>query len=160
MGRPTASASATPCVIHFLTLKRDAIETLVRLEASATAAPWTGQNLEDSFATSADCHIIECRGDNIGYCVVQRVLDEAELLNIVIFKQYQSQGYGREAINKLKQDLAQLGIKTLFLEVRASNITARALYVKSGFNVINTRRNYYRVTDQENEDALVMRCLL
>jgi ribosomal-protein-alanine N-acetyltransferase len=147
-------------VIDFSPLRRDAIEGLIRLEIAATPFPWTNRNLVDSFESSANAYLIEHQGESIGYCVVQRVMDEAELLNIVIFKPFQSQGLGAEVIQKLKQELAGSGIKSLFLEVRASNLIAKTLYEKTGFTIINTRRSYYRVTNQKAEDALVMRCNL
>jgi ribosomal-protein-alanine N-acetyltransferase len=147
-------------VIHVSPLKRSAIDALIRLERDATPYPWTTQNLRDSFEASANCHLIERNGEPIGYYVVQRVLDEAELLNIVVFKPFQSRGLGFETIRKLKLELAGSGIKKLFLEVRASNAIATALYEKMGFEVVHTRRNYYRLAKHKTEDALIMRCFL
>ena len=160
MGRFTAGASTTACVINLSPLQRDAVEALTCMEIAATPNPWTAQNLLDSFEASANCYLIEYQCDCIGYCVVQSVLDEAELLNIVIFKPFQSRGFGAKAIQKLKLELAESGAKYLFLEVRASNVIARALYEKASFEVVNTRRHYYRVANQAAEHALVMRCNL
>lgn len=147
-------------MIHFLPIEHDAIEALILLEGGATPYPWTTQSLSESFEASADCYLIEHQGQSIGYCVMQSVLDEAELLNIVIFKPYQSQGYGAKAIQILKQKLIDSGIKSLFLEVRASNHIAQALYEKMGFEVVSIRQNYYRTENQATEDANVMRCSL
>ena len=41
----------------------------------------------------------------------------------------------------------------MFLEVRASNETALALYVRRGFHQVGVRRHYY---DQPREDARVL----
>jgi len=147
-------------VIHFSPLKRSAIDTLIRLERDTTPYSWTAQNLKNSFEASADCYLVQSEGESIGYYVVQRVLDEAELLNIVVFKPFQSQGFGSETMRKLKLELAGSRIKKLFLEVRASNEIAMALYEKMGFEVMHARRNYYRVEKQKAEDALIMRCYL
>jgi len=147
-------------LIRFSPLNCDAIEDLIHLESQATPYPWTVQNLADSDVSSADCYQVERQGENIGYCVIQRVLDEAELLNIVVFKPFQSRGYGAELVEKTKEKLLVSGVKKLFLEVRASNLVARALYQKTGFEVVNIRRNYYRAENQGAEDALVMQCLL
>lgn len=46
---------------------------------------------------------------------------------------------------------------TLWLEVRASNAAAIALYESLGFNEATIRRNYYPTTDGR-EDAIIMRC--
>jgi ribosomal-protein-alanine N-acetyltransferase len=147
-------------VIDFSPIKRDVIGALTSRERAATPYPWTARNLEDSFTASANAYLIEHQGESIGYCVVQVVLDEAELLNIVIFKPFQSQGLGAKAIQKLKLKLAGSGVKILFLEVRASNVIAKGLYEKMGFEVLNTRQSYFRVANQMAEDALVMRCML
>jgi ribosomal protein S18 acetylase RimI-like enzyme len=42
----------------------------------------------------------------------------------------------------------------MFLEVRASNAAARALYASAGFVAVGRRARYYRDPD---EDAVVMR---
>lgn len=147
-------------MIDFSPIRHDAIEALTLLEAAATPYSWTAKNLTDSFEASADCRLIEYQGESMGYCVVRTVLDEAELLNMVIFRPFQSQGYGAEVIQKLKLELTESGVKTLFLEVRVSNVIAQALYEKMGFEVLSTRRNYYHIRGRETEDAIVMRCCL
>ena len=42
----------------------------------------------------------------------------------------------------------------MFLEVRESNVAARALYASRGFSAVGRRRGYYR---HPVEDALVLR---
>ena len=42
----------------------------------------------------------------------------------------------------------------IFLEVRASNNAAQALYQKNGFNAIGHRKNYYH---DPVEDAIIMK---
>jgi ribosomal-protein-alanine N-acetyltransferase len=46
------------------------------------------------------------------------------------------------------------GVASLYLEVRDSNMAARALYASRGFVEIGRRRDYYR---RPREDALVLR---
>ncbi len=150
-------------MIQFLAMERNEIDALTILEALATPKPWTANKLKDSYDGSANCRVIKNGQNTIGYCVVQNVLDEAELLNIVIFRSFQAKGHGRKAIKKLKRDLTESGATTLYLEVRASNAIAKALYEKTGFEVINIRKNYYPADDlnkQLADDALVMRCSL
>ncbi len=147
-------------MIQFSPFRRDEIEALILREVSATPYPWTTRNLNDSIDASANCRLIKHKGKTIGYCVVQSVLDEAELLNIVVFKTYQLRGFGIKVIQKLKAELVQSGVINIFLEVRASNLIAKALYEKTGFEVVDIRRKYYRAGNQVKEDALVMRCSL
>ena len=51
--------------------------------------------------------------------------------------------------------LEKRGVATLWLEVRASNAAAIALYESLGFNEATIRRNYYPTTDGR-EDAIIM----
>ena len=147
-------------MICFTPILHEDVDALIAQEALSTMYPWSMRNLSDSLDASADCYLIRSRDVGLGYCVVNSVLDEAELLNLVIFKPFQSRGYGAEVMQELKQKLADSGIKNWFLEVRASNTIAKSLYEKSGFIVLNTRRNYYRTSKQMKEDAFLMQCLL
>ena len=47
-------------------------------------------------------------------------------------------------------------IRTLFLEVRASNTQAIALYDALYFNEVGVRPNYYPNKNGRREDALIM----
>ncbi|MDP0897037.1 ribosomal-protein-alanine N-acetyltransferase, partial [Klebsiella pneumoniae] len=52
-------------------------------------------------------------------------------------------------------EVEKLGVVTLWLEVRASNVAAIALYESVGFNEAPIRRNYYPTTDGR-EDAIIL----
>jgi len=52
-------------------------------------------------------------------------------------------------------ELTQREVLTLWLEVRASNLGAIALYEQLEFNEVSVRRNYYP-TAEGREDALIM----
>lgn len=159
MGGFIIGAQANQGVIHFDCLERRNIESLIRLESIATPTAWTASKLTDSFDAGAECKLILQGGRTVGYYVIQRVLDEAELLNFVIFKEFQAKGLGSLALEALQCDLKSGCVKKLFLEVRASNAAARHVYEKTGFSVLNVRKNYYRPDYKGQftaEDALVM----
>ena len=46
-------------------------------------------------------------------------------------------------------------VHTIFLEVRPSNQAALGLYLKTGFNEIGTRKDYYPAS-RGREDALIL----
>lgn len=58
-------------------------------------------------------------------------------------------------LEHLIDELEKRGVATLWLEVRASNAAAIALYESLGFNEATIRRNYYPTTDGR-EDAIIM----
>ncbi len=160
MAGSVASEQAIARVIHFAAFDAQAMNELIGLEIEATPNPWTISMLKGSLAAKSDCRKI-CEGvETIGYYVVQRILDEAEILNIVIFKSFQARGYGYSAIRKLQAELARTGIEKIFLEVRESNFAARALYAKTGFTLLGARKAYYRARnpDEQAEDAQILSC--
>ena len=64
-------------------------------------------------------------------------------------------GWGRELLEHLTRELETRDVFTLWLEVRASNVAAIALYESLGFNEATIRRNYYP-TAEGREDAIIM----
>ena len=84
----------------------------------------------------------------IGFLAIQDLAGELEITQLAVKKAYQGQGLA----NQLMEFLADRP-KRIFLEVRASNQVARALYEKHGFLPVGQRKNYYQ---NPVEDAILM----
>ena len=131
------------------------IETVLAIEESNYPHPWTRGNFSDSLAAGYHCWIVECAGDTAGYSVVSIAAEEAHLLNLSVAGPWQRHGVGRVLLAfvlKLARDHAALKV---FLEVRPSNVPARALYAKAGFSEIAVRPGYYPA-GEVREDAIVL----
>jgi [ribosomal protein S18]-alanine N-acetyltransferase len=89
----------------------------------------------------------------IGFAVFHRVDNDAELRNLAVDPDWQRQGIARGLLIEGFNLLQTKGVTKVFLEVRASNQPALALYRSTGFKDLSTRRNYYRNPD---DDAIVM----
>lgn len=125
------------------------------IERASHAFPWT----ENTFLSNQGERYVNLklsRGDAmVAFAITQVVLDEATLFNIAVHPDHQRHGYGRQLLEHLIQELEQREILTLWLEVRASNTRAIALYESLGFNEVSVRRNYYPAPDGR-EDAIIM----
>lgn len=88
----------------------------------------------------------------VGFAGFIPVLDEADISNIVVNKNFRNQKIGSQLLEELLKLAASMNIKTINLEVRKSNIPAIRLYEKYGFQVCGTRKNYY----DNVEDAILM----
>ncbi|MCG2973902.1 ribosomal protein S18-alanine N-acetyltransferase, partial [Escherichia coli] len=77
-----------------------------------------------------------------GFCILQPVLDEANLLLMAIEPRQQGRGLGFDLLDASINLLSNQPVQ-IFLEVRESNAAAIRLYEKSGFHQIDLRRNYY-----------------
>ena len=60
-------------------------------------------------------------------------------------------------LGQVLAEARQRALRLVVLEVRPSNVEARALYESFGFRVVGRRRGYYYDT---GEDALVMQAAL
>ncbi|WP_049293839.1 ribosomal protein S18-alanine N-acetyltransferase [Franconibacter helveticus] len=125
------------------------------IEIRSHAFPWS----EKTFATNQGERYLNYRldlqGEMAAFAITQVVLDEATLFNIAVAPAYQRRGLGRQLLEHLISELETRGVLTLWLEVRASNVAAIALYESLGFNEATIRRNYYP-TKEGREDAIIM----
>jgi ribosomal-protein-alanine N-acetyltransferase len=96
-----------------------------------------------------DCVVAEVAGQMAGFLVSRETFPlEREILNLAVAQRFRRLGI---ATALLHHELYRKA--TLFLEVRESNLAARALYRKLGFVEVGTRPDYYR---HPKERAIVM----
>ncbi len=88
-----------------------------------------------------------------GYVVARLAADELHINNVAVRPEYRGRGIGTALLTRVMGQGAHLEAKTAFLEVRAGNSLAQALYSKCGFGQVGRRREYY---SSPIEDALVM----
>lgn len=88
----------------------------------------------------------------IGYIGVIFSQEDADIALIAVHPDFRRQHIGLKLIDETVAELKKIGVANLFLEVRVSNLGARALYEKTGFKAVGIRKKYYENT----EDAIVM----
>ncbi|KMK18697.1 ribosomal-protein-alanine acetyltransferase [Pluralibacter gergoviae] len=137
------------------TLSTTDLPRAFQIETRAHAFPWS----EKTFASNQGERYLNLQlavgGEMAAFAITQVVLDEATLFNIAVDPAYQRRGLGRELLEAVIDEVEKRGVATLWLEVRASNAAAIALYESLGFNEADVRRNYYP-TANGHEDAIVM----
>lgn len=130
------------------------VETVAAIEAKVQSHPWTKNQFVEA-VQSYNTTVIEDDGRVVGFCILQTVLDEANLLLMAIDPSKQGKGLGYrlldQSIEKLENNPVQI-----FLEVRESNQAAIALYEKIGFHQIDLRKNYYPTENGGKEHAIIM----
>lgn len=89
----------------------------------------------------------------VGYICGGLVPPEAEIFKIAVLPECRRQGVGRMLLQGAESLLRQRGARECFLELRQSNLAARALYEAAGFVGISVRKAYYA---EPREDAVVM----
>lgn len=131
------------------------LDAIMEIEPHIYSHPWTRGNFADSLKSAHSAWVLVQDANIIGYALMMMVLDEAHLLNLSISQSYQKQGLGRLLLEHMIQIAQDLKAANMFLEVRASNISAIALYENVGFNEMAVRRGYYPA-HHGREDAILM----
>jgi ribosomal-protein-alanine acetyltransferase len=88
-----------------------------------------------------------------GYIVARMGANELHINNVAVRENYRRRGIGRLLLDRILEEGSRAGVANAFLELRAGNEAALALYEKCGFRVTARRQKYY---SEPAEDALVM----
>lgn len=97
---------------------------------------------------------LDALGALLGYTVAWFVLDQAELANLAVAPEARGRRIGTLLLRGALAAAEARGSTAMYLEVRASNVSALALYTSHGFLEVSRRKAYYR---KPVEDALVLR---
>ena len=87
----------------------------------------------------------------IGICVLQVVLDEAQINFFAINKNHRKKGFGTYLMRYLIKECEKLNISKLILEVSHINFTAEKFYSNFDFSTVGIRKGYYK----DGSDALL-----
>ena len=146
-------------IAHAVTLRRPAIDDLnavVAIEDASFADPWSLNEFASMLQAGHTIFLVAEVGQNTGiagYVIAMSVEDQAEILNVAVAPEHRGAGLGGGLLDAALLEVERRGANSVFLEVRVSNASARALYTSRGFVEISRRKNYYRTPV---EDALVM----
>lgn len=121
---------------------------------NAQKLPLTGwKRFIHNFSSSNNNHH-EIRRTILAYGGLWHIMEEAHISTIATHKTWRGQGYGELMLAAMIQRALLLEASYIVLEVRVSNTPAQTLYRKYCFEVIDTKKKYYR---DNNEDAYAMR---
>lgn len=133
----------------------DIVALAVFEEAQEFPDRWNFNMLAESFLNDGFFGVLaEENGVLIGMGAILFHPEGADLLDILVAKDRRRQGVADALMQTLLRECGRRELKKLFLEVRAGNAPAIALYKKYGFEKVGSRRAYYA----DGEDADVM-CL-
>lgn len=88
----------------------------------------------------------------IGFLLLYVTFDSSSIVQIAIKKDKRNQGFAEFLLQNVEKLLIKEEVNFITLEVRVSNIPARKLYKKLGYEEINIKKGYY----EDGEDAIYM----
>ena len=130
------------------------LDRVMQIDRASYSAPWKQTTYRTELRNRSATYLVaRMSGDVVGYAGIWNIMDEAHITTIAVDQAYRRRHIGERLLVAILEEAVLKGAHYVTLEVRESNIPARALYEKYGFKVVAIRRNYY--TDN-NESALVM----
>ena len=132
------------------------VTTMAGIERESFSDPWPASAFRDLMGqTHARLTVAVNAADHVcGYCVLLHVLDEGEIANIAVASARRRRGTAALLLDHALVLANDIGVRSVYLEVRLSNEAARLLYASRGFEPVGRRRAYYH---EPLEDALILR---
>jgi ribosomal-protein-alanine N-acetyltransferase len=136
-------------------MSEEHVKQIEELERACFSAPWSEESLRAELSNPLALWLCAVSGETVlGYIGSEMVPDEADMMNLAVAGEARRQGIAQALLSGLLSELRKHGIVSLSLEVRESNLPARALYETNGFLQVGRRKNYYF---NPREDALILR---
>ncbi len=142
------------------------IADLIRIGSETNLSTWTAQNYLDELqiAEAIMLRLESAVNETIGF-IVGRIVQggtietekDAEIYNVAVIDSEQGKGLGQLIFDAFVEKCHDLGVRNIWLEVRASNQKAIRFYEQSGFEHVQSRNNFY---ENPREHALLMKLIL
>ncbi len=126
-------------------------------QASFPTDAWSTATMAAELAHPYSHYLVDEEGGAvIGYAGLRAVVGarDADIQTIALGAGHRGEGRGRALLRALLAEAGERGVSDVFLEVRADNPVAAALYRSEGFAELGRRPRYYQPDDV---DAIVMR---
>ena len=131
------------------------LEQILAIEELSFGTPWKAISFIGEFMVPHSfSYGIRSTTDSklLGYIVFWLLEDEVHILNLAVHPALRRDGLATTLLKYLVDVAQKAACRTIFLEVRPSNIAALGLYTSFGFTKVGMRPNYYTDT---KEDALL-----
>ena len=132
----------------------DDLSMVSDIERRSYEFPWSHGVFRDCLLAGYQCIALNREDRVAGYAILSVAAGEAHILNLCVDPEIRALGYGERLLDELLYRARAASVREIFLEVRPSNETAIALYLKKGFHQIAARPAYYQA-NEGREDAAV-----
>ncbi len=131
------------------------IPAVHEIDMLSFSLPWSERSFRFELTENpvARGWVAEVDGQVAAMLLLWFIVDEAHIATIAVHPDLRRQGLGEQILLSAIKEVHKEGARRVFLEVRAGNVAAQAMYRKYGFEFAGVRPHYYR---DNNEDALLM----
>ena len=135
----------------------DLSEIMALERASFPTDAWSEPMMREELAAAHNRYVVdELAGRVVGYAGLRALpgARDADVQTIAVAAASRGRGRGRALLHALLEEASSLRAREVFLDVRADNPVAQALYASEGFAEVGRRPRYYQ---PDGVDAVVMR---
>ena len=137
------------------------LDAMLEIEKASFSVPWSRKAFETELLGNQFSVTLIARLEStnsapmpiVAYICVWIVFEELRFLTLAVSPTVRRQKIGSQLVDRALRLGLVKGSKRALLEVRDSNLAAKALYEKFGFRHYGTRKTYYTNPD---EDAILM----
>ncbi len=150
-------ASSAP-VYHLRLAREEDVDAISEIEKGSFLDPWSRAGLGSMLKSPTNRTWVAASEESTGAAEIDGFVSirlqppEAEVLRLAVRQSARRRGLGARLLEHALEFGRKSGVTAEYLEVRAENEPALALYRESGFRLIGVRRHYY----SNGDDALVL----
>ena len=138
--------------MNIVKLEEKHLDDLAEIDA-VSHAPWTKESFKSELENGvARYYVMEHNERAVGYIGYWWSFYEVQITFLAVHPSFRGKGIAKQLISHISNECKEMGVETIQLEVRQSNIPAISLYEKCGFYKVGTRPKYYG----GKEDAILM----
>lgn len=131
------------------------LDAVQAIERASFTTPWPSYAYRNELDSNKLAHYLVVRAGPmvVAYAGIWLLVDEAHITTFAVDPGWRRRRIGERLILALLDLAIARGAREATLEVRLSNLAARRLYEKFGFQPVGIRPRYY---SDDHEDALIM----
>lgn len=140
------------------------LSPILAIERASFSDPWSKESFETALSlqhmrflvaeSAQDLEPVGAGAALAGYVLALFLGEEGEVADIAVSPTVRRRGVGGALLDQLILIGRREGVRSLYLEVRESNVAARELYESRDFLPVGRRTGYYQ---SPHEDALVLK---
>lgn len=145
-----------PIDIQINYMEKSDLPAVLDIERQSFKFPWPEVAFKQGARrTNQHCYFLVARVNSlpIAFIIFSLVEDDVHITNFAVSPEHRRQNVGKYLLARSLEYIKSKGGRTVFLEVRTSNLPALALYRQLGFRMVDFRRKYY---PDDGEDAYIL----
>lgn len=120
---------------------------------------WNRTEFDNLFNSELGFLTLNLEEQIIGYTVYHCIFDEFKIINLTLDKNFHGMGYAKQMLDYVLQLATASNLRWAMLNVRTGNQPAIRLYLKTGFNILGKRNNYYTNLTYQDDAYLMQKDL-